>query len=352
MKCLICGGESGDNRGAICNPCISDISAACPLVWLRGRPGLPLIDILLMDALASRERFTSPPPFKSYIKEAENEKDDLKIEGIVSHLAPLPPVSDGDMELLEMAIHLAEGSISGGLSEKVISLLKASRSRAPDDLSSSEIDNIIAMIGRQTPGGDEPLPPAGKRKEEPKSPSGDQRPQRGSQEDIHSMLVMAQMEALSGNIDTAIDLCDKILSLDPDNVDAMLIMSYALTGISPEDAIGFAEDAMSLEDSPRTRFAHAYALYRGGEPWGKVVQDLLASKVWEEHVQAWHVLLGEAYLKGGRKDRAIEEFRSALQHGDERTSLIRLRDLGVLNVSSERVNGAQDALRGVTWVKV
>jgi hypothetical protein len=132
----------------------------------------------------------------------------------------------------------------------------------------------------------------------------------------------------------------------------LLIRCSALTRSDPSEAVDDAEDAMGLEDSPRTRFAHAYALYRSEAPWGKVIQDLVSSKPWKEEEQAWHVLLGEAYLKGGKRDKAIDEFTSAIALGDERTALIRLRELTKANVDPRRFSDARDSFGGIAWVKI
>jgi tetratricopeptide (TPR) repeat protein len=293
------------------------------------------------------------------MEDVAKDLDDLRIEGAFAHLSPLRSMeTDGDMELVELALQLTEGAdIPSELINVMTTLLKRSKSRSPNSSSSDEIEAFISMLEGAPAGAEMPGTTSEgrrRRREAPPTPEAPPVAPPASaplSEDVKGMVVMAQIEASSGDSDAAIDVCDQVLNSYPDNVDALLVMTYALTKTSPEDAVDFAEDAMGIEDSPRTRYAHAYALYKSGAPWGKMAQDLVGSKIWKEEEQAWHVLLGEAYLKGGKKDKAAEEFNSALVLGDERTALMKLREMGAISVDPRRLRDARDSFGGVAWVR-
>jgi hypothetical protein len=287
-----------------------------------------------------------------------SDMDDLRVEGVFAHLGSLNSAeTDGDMQLLELAFQISEGAdIPSEISKGMMSSLKRSRSRSPGNVSSDEIDAFFSMLKAEgsVPEGSDART-EGRRRRQENVPTADRgiEPETSppSGEDVQGLIMMAQHEASSGSADAAIQICDQVLNTYPDNVDAMLVMCFALAKTDPETAVEMAGDAMGLEDSPRARFAHAYAQYRVGAPWGKIVQDLVASQIWRDEEQAWHVLLGEAYLKGGKKDKAIEEFNSALMSGDEKTALMRLNQMGAMSVDPTRLRGARESLGGVAWVR-
>lgn len=355
MACLVCRSDGP----SICDSCLSDVSAACPLVWLRGRPGLALIDIILRDSLANpKGGFSSPPSFRSFMEYVAKDMDDLRVEGVFAHLGSLSSAeTDGDMELLELALQLSEGAeMMPEISKTMMSSLKRSRSRSPGNVSSEEIDASLSMLqaeGSMPKDSDARIERRGRAREEVPIEDGGIEPETSLPpgEDVQGLIMMAQHEASSGSTDAAIQICDQVLNTYPDNVDAILVMCFALAKEDPATAVEMAEDAMGLEDSSRTRFAHAYAQYRSGAPWGKIVQDLVGSRIWKDEEQAWHVLLGEAYLKGGKKDKAIEEFNSALMGGDEKTALMRLNQMGSMSVDPMRLREARESLGGVAWVR-
>ena len=126
-----------------------------------------------------------------------------------------------------------------------------------------------------------------------------------------------------------------------------MIAAASLIYTDPNRALVEFERLSAKIISPPVSFGKAWALHLTGSPYGKVLQALEDCEEWED--QAVAVLRGEAFLAGGKDDRARTEYLRALEMGDESQSLARLAELKG-EPAPAAAAGARKALAEVLWL--